>query len=69
MVSGIIILGDNMNREEIQRAIAATSEEIMKLKEQIALATDRREKKRLQIMLKELQYLQLWHIEQMEHRD
>jgi len=55
-----------MTREELERAIEETKREIYQLKEKIDLAADRRNKKRMQVMLMELQYLQLWHIEQLE---
>ena len=57
-----------MTRDELQEAIAATLDKIMKLKEQISQATDPREKKQLKRQLRELQYLQLWHIGQLEHQ-
>lgn len=54
-----------MNKHEIQEAITATLDEIMKVKEQIAQAEEgSKEQRRLRLQLKELQYLQLWHIEQ-----
>lgn len=37
----------------------------MKIKQQIPAVADNRERGRLKRKLKELQYLQLWHIEQL----
>ncbi|TEB13336.1 hypothetical protein [Pelotomaculum propionicicum] len=53
-------------REELQEAITRTLEEIVKLKQQIAQAADPKEKRRLKRKKKELQYLQLWHIDQLK---
>ncbi len=55
-----------MNHLELQEAIEKTLEGIQALKQQIEKASDPREEKRLKRKLKELQYLQLWHIEQYE---
>ena len=57
-----------MNREELQQAITETLAEIEQVKLAIEEATDPREAKKMLVKLKELQYLQLWHIEQIEHQ-
>ena len=51
-----------MTREELQTAITVTLAEITEIKQQIALASDPREKRRLIRRKRELQYLQLWHM-------
>jgi len=56
-----------MNREELQQAITATLEEIEHIKHEIDEAADPQEEKKLIQRKRELQYLQLWHIEQMEN--
>jgi hypothetical protein len=55
-----------MNRNELFEAIEDTKQEIYQVKEQLEQTTDPREEKNLLARLKELQYLQLWHIEHME---
>ena len=57
-----------MTRDELQEAVAQTLDKIMKLKVQITQVNDLREKKKLKRQLRELQYLQLTHIGQMEHQ-
>lgn len=54
-----------LNKGELQKAIENTLEEILQVKEQILSTADVREKGTLKRKLKELQYLQLWNIEQM----
>jgi hypothetical protein len=59
-----------MNLEELKQAIAATLAAIEQVKEDIEKTTDPTEKRKLIRHKKELQYLQLWHIEQLEsHQD
>jgi len=58
-----------MNRAELQQAITETLEEIQGIKEQINQAPDPRGETMLRRRLKELQYLQLWHLEQLENLD
>lgn len=55
-----------MTREELQEAITRTKAEIEEVKQQIAQAADPREKRRLIRRKRELQYLQLWHIDQLK---
>ncbi|HOV79343.1 MAG TPA: hypothetical protein PK728_04495 [Bacillota bacterium] len=55
-----------MTRQELQAAITRTLEEIEQVKRQIETAADEREKRRLVRRKRELQYLQLWHIDQLE---
>lgn len=55
-----------MTRDELQEAIARTLAEIEEVKQQIAQAADPREKRRLNRRKRELQYLQLWHIDQLK---
>jgi len=55
-----------MNHEELQRAISDTLEKIEYIKSEIDQATDSSERKKLIRQKRELQYLQLWHIEQLE---
>jgi len=55
-----------MNREELQEAIIETLEKIEYVKFELEKAIDTKDKKRLRQQLRELQYLQLWHIGQLE---
>jgi len=55
-----------MNREELQDAIENTKVQIYEIKQQIAQTADPREKRRLTRRKRELQYLQLWHLDQMK---
>ncbi len=57
---------DPLTREELQAAIDHTKEQIYQIKQLIIVTTDHREKRRLKRRLKELQYLQLWHIDQLK---
>lgn len=54
-----------MDRTELQEAIDLTKEQIYKLKQLIEETSDLRERRRLQCQLKELQILQLWHLDQL----
>lgn len=54
-----------MDEKELQVAIDQTKTQIYQLKQQIEEAPDPQEKSRLQRILKELQYLQLWHMDQL----
>jgi hypothetical protein len=56
-----------MNREELQAAISHTISEIEEVKKEIAKATSLLEKRRL--TRKKLQYLQLWHLDQLKGMD
>lgn len=53
-----------MNKRDLQYAITQNKAQIYELKQLIEEATDHQEKRRLQHRLKELQYLQLWHLGQ-----
>jgi len=55
-----------MNREDLQEAIAATLEEIERVKKEIEETTDPWEELRLMRQKKELQIRQLWNIDQLE---
>ena len=55
-----------MNREELEVAIERTLDEIMQIKKEIDETDDLPKRKRLIQRKKELQYLQLWHIDQLE---
>lgn len=57
-----------MTNAELQQAITNTAEEIWELQQQIEHASDPREQKKLMRKLKELQYLQLWHLDQLEDK-
>jgi len=50
-----------MTREELEKAILGTLEEINLTKRKIFLCMDTRVRRKLERKLKELQYLQLWH--------
>jgi len=52
-----------MTTDELREAIERTTEKIYELKRQIKETTDARDKLKLQRRLKELQYLQLWHMD------
>jgi tmRNA-binding protein len=58
-----------MTCEELQEAINRTKAEIEEVKQQIAQAADPREKRRLILRKRELQYMQMWHIEQLNNFD
>ncbi len=53
-----------MTRDELQAAIDRTKAQIYQVKQLIEETTDFQEKCRLKRRLKELQYLQLWHLDQ-----
>jgi len=55
-----------MNREELEVVIERTLDEIMQIKKEIDETDDLPKRKRLIQRKKELQYLQLWHIDQLE---
>ena len=55
-----------MTREELEKAIEETKHEIYQAKEQLDQVTDPRDEKKLVARLKELQYLQLWHVDQLK---
>jgi len=50
---------------DLQAAIERTKAQIYQVKQQIEGATDPQEKQRLKRCLKELQHLQLWHLDQL----
>lgn len=54
-----------MNENELRTAIDQTKRQIYGLKQQIDETSDLQEKCQLQRRLKELQYLQLWHLDQL----
>jgi len=58
-----------MNREELQLAIQETLHKIHQIKKQIDEATDPQDEKMLKRKLKELQYLQFWHLDLLERQD
>ncbi|MCL5125199.1 MAG: hypothetical protein M1511_12000 [Deltaproteobacteria bacterium] len=58
-----------MTRNELQEAFTRTLKEIKLIKRQIKDATDPREKRNLIRRKRELQYLQLWHINQLKNMD
>lgn len=49
---------------KLKAAIERTKKEIYLLKEQVEQTTDPKEKRHLRRWLKELQFLQLWHLGQ-----
>jgi len=51
--------------EELKVAIESTKARIYELKRQIEATEDPKEKRWLKCRLKELQYLQLWHLDQL----
>jgi len=54
-----------MTEQELREAIDRTKVEIYKIKNQLKSSTDPRKQKHLKARLKELQYLQLWHLDQL----
>ena len=54
--------------EEIQESIIKTKSEIDQVKQELAMTTDPKEKRKLSVRLKELQFLQLWHLDQRERK-
>lgn len=56
-----------MTLEELQKAIKRTISEIEEVKMEIVKATSPLEKCRLKRRKKELQYLQLWHLDQLKN--
>lgn len=58
-----------MTREELQKAIILTKANIDKVKQQIKHSTVPQEKRQLLLKKRELQYLQLWHLEQLKRID
>ncbi len=55
-----------MNRTDLEQAITLTLDKITQVKQQIEETTDPEEKQKLIREKKELQYLQLWNIDQIE---
>ena len=55
-----------MNYNELLSAIEQTKAEIYHVKQMIEDSTNRKERRRLEYRLKELQYLQLWQLGQLE---
>ncbi len=56
-----------MTREELQDAIRATKQKMDQINECLEKIADQRERRRLLNELKDLQYLQFWQREQLEH--
>lgn len=56
-----------MTRDELQEAIRAAKEKMEQINKQLEEAVDQRERRRLLNELKDLQYLQFWQREQLEH--
>lgn len=56
-----------MTCNELQAAITRTLAEIEEVKQQIAQAADPQEERRLIRKKRELQYLQLWHLDQLKN--
>lgn len=56
-----------MNQDELQQAMAATLAEIEQINRDIDKAIDPKDERALILRKKELQYLQLWRIEQLEN--
>ncbi|MGI6551013.1 MAG: hypothetical protein ACOX4Q_13445 [Syntrophomonadales bacterium] len=55
-----------MARSELEQSILQTLENILRVKEKMDRACDQTEIRRLQLRLKELQYLQIWQMEKLE---
>ncbi len=55
-----------MMKEEMEQTIETTKLEIYQLKEQLDQVTDPREEKELLVKLKQLQYKQMWCMDQLE---
>jgi hypothetical protein len=55
-----------MTADELRKSIERTNDQIYDLKRQIKEETYIRKKLKLRRRLKELQYLQLWHIDLLE---
>lgn len=58
-----------MKQVEIRTAIEITKQEIYEIMQQIEGTHDSKEKHVLEKRLKEIQYLQLWHIDQLQALD
>lgn len=58
-----------ITRQYIQNAIIRTRRQIVQIKKQIEKTSDPREIRRLIRRKRELQYLQLWHMDQLEQGD
>lgn len=56
-----------MTREQLQDAIRTARQRIDQINDQLEKATDQRERRQLLNELKDLQYLQFWQREQLEH--
>lgn len=54
-----------MNREDLNRAMEQTINDISEVKRQLAISTDAKEIAFLETKLKELEALQLWQIEKL----
>ena len=55
-----------MNREELQEAIFQTMKDITQIKRKLDGAAGVKERRRLRIRKKELQYLQIWCLNQLD---
>jgi hypothetical protein len=58
-----------MNRRELEQAMERTLNEIEDVKRRIATTTDPQERQQLIRKKKELQYLQLWHMDLYENHN
>ena len=56
-----------MTREQLQDAIRTARQRIDQINDQLEKVTDQRERRQLLNELKDLQYLQFWQREQLEH--
>jgi len=54
-----------MTEQELREAIDRTKAEIYEIKHQLKSSTDPKKQKHLKSRLMELQYLQLWHLDQL----
>ena len=57
--------GELLTDNDLHKSIEKTKSQIYAIKQQIEQAPDLQEKRRLKRRLKELQYLQLWHLDQL----
>jgi hypothetical protein len=57
-----------MDADDIQEAINKTMQEIDQVKQELARTTDPNERQKLSRKLKDLQFLQLWNLDQRDRR-
>ena len=67
--ANIVSIVFDMIIEELLKAVEETKCEIEKVKQELETCTDLRQEGMLERRLKELQYLQLWHLDLMERMD